>query len=322
MSRILVTGAAGYLGSVLVGKLLDGGHHVIGYDNLMYSQMSLLQYTSHPNFSFVWGDVDNYSDDYKKLILDSEYVLPLACLVGATSSIRESHKSDLVNWHSISELSEYISIHNLETKIIFPTTNSGYGAQSGEVYCTEETELQPISPYGKQKVNAEKFLLHNCKNAITLRLATVFGASSRMRLDLLVNFTVWKALTDHVICVPEDIAHNMRNYVHIQDVVNCFLFCMENFEVMKGKPYNLGNDDENRSVLDLSKLIANEVGCGLVMTDHYKDPDKRNYLVSNERLRQAGFEAKRTIQDEIPNLVKVCKMIQMLNYGRSEFRNA
>ena len=318
MPNVLVTGGAGYLGSVLVGKLLNAGHIVTVYDNLMYNQSSLLQYTTNPNFKFVWGDVENETDEYKKLIIDSEYIFPLACIVGAPATTRVEIQSNGVNLDGIT----FLLTLDHRSKIIFPTTNSGYGTKSGEYFCTEETPLEPISPYGIQKVEAERYLLQNYDKVITLRLATVFGASSRMRLDLLVNYTVWRAITDKVICVPEDIKDNLRNYVHIQDVADCFLFCMHNFEAMKGNAYNVGNDFENQTVWELSTTISTFLDCEIVTTHHYKDLDKRNYRVSNEKLRKAGFAATRDIVGEIPNLVNVCNMIKMMNYGRNEYKNA
>jgi nucleoside-diphosphate-sugar epimerase len=319
---IFIPGGAGYLGSVLVGRLLGQGYKVIVYDNLMYSQSSLLQYCSNPNFKFIWGDVENKNIEYLKLLTASDYIFPLAALVGAPSSNRELRKSATINHSSIVKIVKECNKYNPNVRIIFPTTNSGYGTKSGEIVCDETTPLEPISPYGRDKVAAEKALLENYKNVITLRLATVFGVSPRMRLDLLVNYSVWKAVTDKVLCVPEDIKDNMRNYIHILDVADCFLFCIENFDKMKGEPFNVGNYFENRSVLELSEQIARQVGCELVITRHYKDPDKRNYIVNNDKIKRFGFQANRIIASEIPNLIKVCEMIKMTNYGRTPHKNA
>jgi nucleoside-diphosphate-sugar epimerase len=322
MEKILVTGGAGYIGSVLVGKLLNNNYIVTVVDSLMYGQQSLLQYIPNPNFKFVWGDVVDHTDELQQLILDSDFVIPLAAIVGAGATNRCREYSRMVNYLSIFDLVQTCNDNNADAKIIFPTTNSGYGTQSGEVYCTEETLLKPISPYGIQKVDAESFLLNNYKNVITLRLATVFGVSPRMRLDLLVNYTINEAITKKVICVPDDIKDNLRNYIHIRDVSDCFVHCINNFENMKREAYNAGNDDENMSVGVLSKMIADHIGCELTITHHYKDSDKRNYIVSNEKLRTAGFVAKRNIKDEIDNIVKACEIIKMSNYGRSEYKNA
>lgn len=314
MSKILITGSAGYLGSVLVGKLLDAGHHVTGYDNLMYGQMSLLQYASHPNFKFIAGDVRNY-ELMNQLIKDCDMFLPFASIVGAGACDRDP-MSDTID--------KAILGYDLKDKmVIYPMSNSGYGCKNNEEFCTENSLLEPISKYGLQKVAVENWLFENhYDNTITLRLATVFGVSSRMRLDLLVNYSVWRCVSDGVICLPEDIQNNLRNFLHIQDAIDCFLYCISNFETMKGQTYNVGNDDLNMTVGDMTNLIAGELGCEVILSHHYKDPDRRNYTVSNERLRQAGFEAKRTIKDEIQNIAKVCKMLQMLNYGRSSFKNA
>jgi nucleoside-diphosphate-sugar epimerase len=311
--KILVLGGAGYLGSILIAKLLSNAHKVICMDNLMYNQPSLLQYCNNSNFEFVWEDVRNINT-VNKYIEQCDFFIPLASIVGAPACSRDP---------SSSSVDLAITKYSLKGKpIIFPMSNSGYGCKSGEIFCTEESPLEPISAYGKQKVRVENWLLENHTNTITLRLATVFGVSSRMRLDLLVNYSVNEAVTKRVLAVPEDIKYNCRNYVHIQDVADCFLFCINNFDKMKRNAYNLGNDQENTTVWELSQQISEITGCELLVSHHYQDQDKRNYIVSNEKLRQAGFEAKRSITEEIPNLVNVCKMIKMMNYGRTEYKNA
>lgn len=311
--NILILGGAGFLGSVLVGKLLQYGHKVVVVDNLMYGQSSLLQYCNNPNFKFVWGDVNEneFVDDY---ITDCDVFIPLASIVGAPACSRFP-QSGLVD--------KSITRYRLRNKmVVFPMSNSGYGTQSGELYCTEETPLTPVSRYGLQKVEVENWLFKHHPNTISLRLATVFGVSPRMRTDLLVNFTVNECVNKKVILLPEDVMNNNRNFVHIQDVADCFIHCINNFDNMKGQPYNLGNDSLNMTLGEMTYQIAENLGSEVVLSHHYKDPDKRNYIVSNEKLRKVGFEAKRNINDEIPNLVKACSMIQMMNYGRTEFRNA
>ena len=311
--NILVTGGAGFLGSVLVGKLLQEGYEVTAFDNLMYNQTSLLQYCNHPNFKFVWGDVINV-DLVSTYIDRCDFFLPLASIVGAPSCSRDPLSSCV---------DTAITQYNLYGKnIIYPMSNSGYGCKSGEIHCTEETPLQPISEYGLQKVAVENYLFEHNLNTISLRLATVFGISPRMRTDLLVNYTIYECVTKKVILLPEDVMNNNRNFVHIQDVADCFIHCINNFDNMKGQPYNLGNDNLNMTLGEMTYQIAEKLGSEVVLSHHYKDPDKRNYIVSNEKLRKAGFEAKRSILEELPNLVKGCGMIQMMNYGRTEFRNA
>jgi nucleoside-diphosphate-sugar epimerase len=332
MAKIIVTGCAGYIGSVLVGKLLDNGHTVIGIDNLMYNQQSLVNYLTNDNFKFLFGDVIdffyknynyNHHNEYVEHILDADYIIPLAAIVGAPASARCTKYAWQVNYSAVANLVNFLlSIPKTTTKIIFPTTNSGYGTKSGEVYCNEDSQLEPVSPYGEQKVDAERFLLNNYKNVITLRLATVFGVSPRMRNDLLVNYSVYRAVCDGVLTVPNSIKNNMRNYIHVLDVADLFIHCINNFDSMKGEPYNAGNDSENMSVWELSTIVQEMTGCCLSITDHYKDPDLRNYIISNDKLRKAGFEAKRTVAGEIPNIIKYYNMFKYLNYGRSENKNA
>jgi nucleoside-diphosphate-sugar epimerase len=318
MAKITVLGAAGYLGSVLVGKLLCLGHKVNCFDNLMYGQQSLLQYVSYPNFSFMWGDLEDFSDELNKLIEESDVIVPLACIVGAPATNRETSKSYAVNELSMMEIVDICNAVNPKIKIIYPTTNSGYGTKSGEIFCTEETPLEPISHYGKQKVSAEQYILRNYENGITLRLATVFGVSPRMRLDLLVNFFVWSAFKDRIITLAEP--QQKRNYVHIQDVADCFIHCLNNFELMKSNAYNVGMN-VNHSKGELVEIISSMIDCEVLETKSYVDPDKRNYIVSNSKINNAGFVANRTIEGEIPNLIEAYKILSNLNYGRGVNRN-
>jgi len=319
MSKILITGAAGYLGSVLCGKLLEEGHKVFAYDNLMYNQQSLLPYISNRSFKFVWGDVVDHTDELQQLILESDIVIPLACIVGAPATNRCVEYSRMVNYLSIFDLVQTCNDYNNDIKIVFATTNSGYGSQSGEIYCSEETPLKPISPYGIQKVDAESFLLNNYKNVITLRLATVFGVSPRMRLDLLVNFFVYKAITEGVITIAEP--HQKRNYIHIKDVCDTFIHCINVFDSMKGEAYNLGLDT-NHSKGELVEIVKSFTGCEVLETQSYKDPDRRNYIVSNMKINKAGIFPSTKVEDAIPELIECCKMLKMLNYGRESNRNS
>jgi nucleoside-diphosphate-sugar epimerase len=309
--RVLVTGGAGYLGSVLVGRFLDRGYSVTVLDNLIYGQTSLLQYCSNPNFSFSRGDVRDEAV-LRRLLRGHDYILPLAAVVGANGCDRDPMAARSVNCESIALLERLRS--SLQA-VIFPCTNSGYGAKSGDVLCSEEMPLEPISLYGETKVKAEQELLHN-RNTISLRLATVFGPSSRMRLDLLVNDFVYRAVTDGYLVIYEK--DFKRNYVHIEDVADCFLFCLENFDQMKGEAYNVGLNDANLSKADLAMRIREHVPSLYI---HYaevgSDPDKRNYIVSNAKINAKGFVARRSLDEGIQQLLKA---FQMLPPGR--YRNA
>ncbi len=308
--RVLVTGGAGYLGSVLCEHLIDAGYYVTVVDSLHYQQNSLFHLCYHPHFDFVHGDV---RDELlmKKLIPRADVIIPLAALVGAPACDRDPTLARSVNLEAVRSLNHLRSRDQL---VVYPTTNSGYGTQSGDVFCTEETPLEPISLYGQTKSQAEQHLL-DTPNVVTLRLATVFGMSPRMRLDLLVNHFVYAAATDGYIVIFEK--DFKRNYIHIRDVADCFIHCIQNAKRMEGKPYNAGLDAANLSKEELALKIKQYVPNFYVhFADVGSDPDKRNYIVSNQRLREAGFEAKRSLEEGIQELLKGYRMM-----GRSQFKN-
>ncbi len=301
--KILVTGGAGYLGSVLVGHLIRRGYAVTVVDNLFHRTHGLYQYCHEERFDFVRGDVRN-EGLMRSLVAAHDVLIPLAAIVGMPACAQDPLTAISVNYEAIMLMNR---LRSHEQRVVYPCTNSGYGTRSGELFCTEETPLEPISVYGKTKVDAEKVLLDS-PNAITLRLATVFGVSPRMRLDLLVNDFTYRAVTDGYLVLYEP--HFTRNYLHIEDAAEAFCYVLENFESMKDGPYNVGLDDANLSKLELAEAIKRHVPelyvhCAAVGAD----PDKRNYVVSNDKLKRKGFMARRSIDEGIAQLLKVFQMI-------------
>ena len=308
--NILITGGAGYLGSILTEHLLAKGHRVTMLDNLMYGEQNLFHLCANPDFDFIYGDARN-EPVIKGLVSKADVIIPLAAIVGAPACDLDPLMATSVNLDAIRMINRLRSPSQL---IIYPTTNSGYGTKSGDIFCTEETPLEPISLYGQTKSEAEAAVLDSA-NSITLRLATVFGTSPRMRMDLLVNHFVYAALTDRYIVIFEK--DFKRNYVHIRDVADCFIHCMENSANMIGKPYNVGLDKANLSKEELALKIKEHLPDFFVhFSEIGTDPDKRNYIVSNQRLRKAGFEAQRSIEDGICELIKGYRML-----GRSPRKN-
>lgn len=309
--NILVTGGAGYIGSVLVPKLLDKGAEVTVLDNFMHNQSaSLLDVCINPKLSVVRGDVRD-EKMLGKLMEGQDFIIPLAALVGAPLCNKFKEEAKSINLEAIKLI---LKLRKKGQKIIFPNTNSGYGIGESGTFCTEESPLNPISIYGKTKVAAEKAILAD-GNAIVFRLATVFGVSPRMRLDLLVNDFVYRAVTDRFVVLFE--ADFKRNYIHIRDVVRAFLHCIDNFEKMKNQVYNVGLSDANFSKRELCDQIKK------VVSDFYyheaeigQDPDKRNYIVSNEKIEKTGFKPKYSLMDGIRELIKGYQVVK-----RSEFAN-
>ncbi len=309
-THLLVTGGAGYLGSILCEHLLNAGYQVTVVDNLMYGQYGLFHLCANPRFEFVFGDVRD-EDLMHQLVKEADVLIPFAAIVGAPACDRDPWRARSVNLEAICLLNRLRSPSQL---VIFPNTNSGYGTTSGEAYCTEESPLELISLYGQTKVEAEMELLDS-PNTITLRLATVFGMSPRMRLDLLVNHFTYAAVIDGYIVIYEK--DFKRNYVHIRDVADCFLHCIENAERMVGRAYNVGLDEANLSKEELALKIKEYVPDFYIhFSEIGSDPDKRNYIVSNQRLREAGFEARRSLDEGIKELLKGYRMM-----GRAPFKN-
>ena len=308
--HILVTGAAGYIGSVLCERLLEAGHSVTGVDNLTFGGNSLFHLCVNPDFEFCRADSRD-ERIIKKLVSKADVIIPLAAVVGAGACEKDPWLTRTLNVDAIQLINGLRSSHQL---IIFPTTNSGYGAKSGDLFCTEETPMEPISLYGETKVQAEQEILAS-PNSITLRLATVFGMSPRMRLDLLVNHFVYAAVTDGYLVIFEK--DFKRNYVHIRDVADCFLHCIDNAGKMVGRPFNLGLDAANLSKEELAIKVKEYIPKFYI---HYaaigSDPDKRNYIVSNKRLLDVGYEAKRSLDDGIVELLKGYRLM-----GRGAFHN-
>ena len=301
--KILVTGAAGYLGSILCEHLLDAGYCVCALDVLMYGEQNLNHLCSNPDFDFIRGDARDEAL-LRQLMKDAAAIIPLAAIVGAPACDLDPYLATSVNRDAISLICQ---LRSKEQLIVYPTTNSGYGTKTGDVYCTEDSALDPISLYGRCKVEAEEIVLA-AGNSITLRLATVFGMSPRPRLDLLVNHFTYAAFFDGYLVIFEK--DFKRNYVHIRDVADCFIHCLQNPSGMIGKPYNVGLDAANLSKEELALKIKEHIPAFyLHFSEVGSDPDKRNYVVSNQRLREAGFEAKRSLDDGINELIKGFRLL-------------
>lgn len=310
IKKILITGAAGYIGSVLTPELLKEGHKVIALDNFMYNQTSLLDICYDNNLTIVRGDARD-----EKLISENikgaDFIFPLACLTGAPACGKDSIGAKTTNLDAIKLI---LKLRNKNQKVIFPTTNSGYGIGHEGIYCDENTPLNPVSLYGKLKVKAEKAVLQD-KNSITLRLATVFGISPRMRMDLLVNDFVYRAVNDRYVVLFE--ANFKRNYIHIRDVARAFIHCLNNFGKMRNQTYNVGLSEANLSKLELCREIKKQVpGFIFLESKIGEDPDKRNYIVSNAKIEKAGFKTEFSLQRGINELIKGYKII-----NKNQFSN-
>jgi len=307
--KILITGGAGYLGSILTPYLLRLGHHVTVLDTLMYGQVPLLDSCINRNFDYVYGDARD-ERVLRPLISKVDCIIPLAALVGAPACSKDAVGATTVNRDAVVLISRLRSVNQ---RVLFPTTNSGYGIGLEGVPCTEETPLKPISLYGTTKVEAEQVLLQSGE-AVTFRLATVFGASPRMRLDLLVNDFVYRAVNDRAVVLFE--AHFKRNYIHIRDVARVFSHGIENYDTMKGRPYNVGLSDANLSKLELCERIRKHVPEFVFSESQIgQDPDKRNYIVCNDRIEGTGWQPTFSLDDGIVELIKAYKIVKQRQYG-------
>ena len=299
MKKILVTGGAGYIGSKLVTELLKNNYDVTVVDLLKYSSKSINHLFNNKNFHFIKGDVRN-GKLMNKLIKKNEFIIPLAALVGAPLCHKNKREAISVNLESIKYLVSNVSKKN---KIIYLTTNSGYGIGEKNKYCDELSPLNPISIYGRTKVDAEKAIM-KLNNAIAFRLATVFGYSFRMRTDLLVNNFVFTSIKDKRLLIFEP--HFRRNYIHIDDVVGAIIFSIKNFNRMKSNIYNLGLSSANLTKIMLAKKIKKGLKhLKIKIIKNKKDPDQRDYYVSNRKIEKTGFKPKIKIEDGIKELIEV-----------------
>jgi len=307
--KILVTGGAGYIGSILVPQLLQKGHSVTVIDNLMYGQTSLLDCCYHPEFEMIRGDVRN-EQLLRKEMSKVDAIIPLACLTGAPLCDRDPVGAQQINHDAVLFIAKHKS---REQRLIFPCTNSGYGVGQDEIYCDENTPMRPISIYGKLKVDLDRYLLDR-GDCITFRFATVFGVSPRMRLDLLVNDFTYRAVVDRTVVLFE--AHFKRNYLHVRDATLAFLHALENYEAMFGKPYNVGLSEVNLSKQELCEAIKKRVEeFRYVISEIGKDPDQRNYIVSNSKIESTGFRAQVGLDQGIKELVKGFQIVRRDQYA-------
>lgn len=307
--HLLVTGGAGYLGSVLVPTLLAEGHEVTVVDSFLYGQTSLLDCCYHPRLSIIRGDARDRAV-MTRCLKTADAILPLASLTGAPVCDLDPQEAKSVNLDAIAMLLE---LRSAQQRIVFPTTNSGYGIGESHIYCTEETPLRPVSLYGQLKVEAERAVLDS-GNSVTLRLATVFGVSPRMRLDLLVNDFVYRAVTDGFLVLFQ--AHFKRNYIHIRDVARAFLHALAHFDVMVGESYNVGLSDANLSKRELCEEIKKQVPeFYFTEANVGEDRDQRNYIVSNEKIERTGFRPSVSLQAGIAELVKGYRIVRRHGYA-------
>ncbi|HZM34135.1 MAG TPA: NAD(P)-dependent oxidoreductase [Burkholderiales bacterium] len=307
--KILVTGGAGYLGSTMVPELLAAGHEVTVLDSFMFRQASLNHVCHHPKFHVVKGDI-RVESMMKPLLQKADAVIPLAALVGAPLCNQDPVGATTTNRDAILMMLKLLS---KEQRVLMPTTNSAYGTGDSDNFCTEESPLRPISRYAIEKVEVERHLMEH-PNAISFRLATVFGMSPRMRIDLLVNDFTYRAVTDRFVVLFESAFK--RNYIHVRDVSRVFQHGLASFERMKGQIYNVGLSDANVSKRELCGIIARHVP-GFVYLDAPvgKDPDQRNYIVSNAKIEATGFRPAHSLDAGIAELVKGYTMIRNTIHG-------
>jgi len=307
--KILITGGAGFLGSVMAPMFLHVGHSVTVLDNFLYRQTSLAGVCHHPRFDLIEGDARSEAT-MKPLLKGADIVVPLAALVGAPLCDKDPIAATSTNLDAVKMM---LGMLGKEQWVVLPNTNSGYGIGAGDAECTEETPLNPISLYGRDKVAAEACALER-ENALSFRLATVFGMSPRPRIDLLVNDFVHRAVTDRTVVLFE--SHFKRNYIHVRDVARAFLHAFENFDAMKGGPYNVGLSDANLSKLELCQKIKTHVPDFTYLEAPIgEDPDKRDYIVSNEKIEATGFSPKYSLDDGIQELIKGYRMLRNTLYS-------
>lgn len=307
--KILVTGGAGYIGSVLVPALLKNNYDVTVVDSLMFNQHSLLPCCSEPKFNFIKMDICDYAA-LNKIVPKFDIIIPLAAIVGAPACKKNPTMTRLVNYEAQMHLVETIASTQM---VIFPTTNSGYGIGESGSYCTEASALRPISEYGRHKVQIERALLDK-GNAVTFRLATVFGLSPRMRMDLLVNDFTYRAYKDGAIILFEE--HFRRNFIHVRDVAQAFLFGIDHYDRMKGEPYNVGLSSANLTKRQLCEKIKEHIPNFYIHSAPIgEDPDKRDYLVSNDKIESLGWRPHYSLDDGIKELIKGFQMLQLNMYA-------
>ena len=298
---VLITGGAGYLGSVLAEVLLDNGYNVTVFDNLMYKQTSLLHLCDNKNFNFIKGDVTN-KKQFLPQIINHDIIIPLAAIVGAPACDANQDLATAINYNQI----EFI-VDNLrkDQKLLMPNTNSQYG--SSDSIITEESPFNPLSHYAVTKCKAEEYIM-DWGNGICLRLATVFGSSPRMRTDLLVNDFVYKTITEGCLVLFQ--SHFKRNYIHVRDIAYTFLHCIENYSKLNGEVFNVGLSNANLNKKELAETIKNYFPNLVIIENEFStDKDNRNYIVSNDKLEATGWKPKYTIEDGINELILAYKMV-------------
>jgi nucleoside-diphosphate-sugar epimerase len=306
--NILITGGAGYIGSVLASRLLSLDYNITVYDNFLYDQSSLNHLCNKNNLSIVKGDVRDNSK-ILSILPKFDVIIPLAALVGAPICKFDPVGARTINHGSIELILKNISKNQI---ILMPTTNSAYGTGDKNNFCDEKSKLNPISQYAIDKVDIENKLMEH-KNSISFRLATVFGMSPRMRVDLLVNDFVYRAVRDGFIVLFE--SHFKRNFIHVQDVCDVFIFSLKNFDSMKNQIYNVGLSDANLSKKELCKIIQKKIKNFVFFEEELqKDPDQRNYIVSNKKIEKLGFKPKISIEHGIEELIKGFSFLKVQKY--------